>query len=175
MIQNNAATSLTDARTNKIVDLKDDLQAFRDLGFVYTGWTFNLSANSAVNVNWKNNLTPNGVNPWRTGVTYVIDDFVFGTDSKIYKSLINSNTGNNPVPTPGSNWVEYTNIPDRFKFYDLTHIQRDFTDNAGFTLFAGTFLKEEDRIMVLYNSYRGQIAACTTVAEVDAITISFAP
>jgi len=123
MIQDNPAKATADAKANKVVELKDDLKTFRDLGFVDSGWTFNLSEQSANYVKAKNDAT------W---------------------------TGD-----------------DRYKYSDTGYVQRDFTDNTGFDTFSQNITAEEDRIMVLYNNYRASINACDTVAEVDAITISF--
>jgi len=123
MIQNNPTIALADAKANKVIELKADLQTFRDLGFVDNGWTFNLSEQSANYVKAKNDAT------WSGG--------------------------------------------DRYKYSDKAYIQRNFTDNAGFDPFAQNITAEEDRIMVIYNNYRLEIKDCTTVAEVDAINISF--
>jgi hypothetical protein len=64
-------------------------------------------------------------------------------------------------------------MPDRYKYFDMSNTQRDFTDASGFTAFKDAIFTEKDRIMVKYNNYKSQINACSTVAEVDAITISF--
>jgi len=68
--------------------------------------------------------------------------------------------------------------PDRYKFYDFTEDPKDavlvnFTDLAGFTTFSEAVQDEKDRVMVKYNAYKVQIAACVTVAEVNAIVIDF--
>jgi len=70
---------------------------------------------------------------------------------------------------------EDTTGANRYKYSDIAYTQRDFTDNPGFNGFSQSINDEEDRIMVLYNNYRLQIEDASTVAAVDAITISFAP
>lgn len=62
---------------------------------------------------------------------------------------------------------------NKYKFYDVGGIQRDFTDAPGFQGFSDGICDEDERLMELFNNYIGQIAACTTVAEVDAITIDY--
>lgn len=62
----------------------------------------------------------------------------------------------------------------KYKFWDKSYIERDFTDSTGFDAFSLAINEEEERLMELYNSYRNQITACTTIAQLDAIVISFA-
>lgn len=64
-------------------------------------------------------------------------------------------------------------MPDRFKFCDNANVLVDFTDAGGFIAFVEAVLAEKDRVMVKYNAYKIQIAACITVAEVENIIIDF--
>jgi len=64
---------------------------------------------------------------------------------------------------------------NKYYFYDMSYIKRYFTDAPGFGNFSKAIQEEEERIMEKYNSYRYQINVATTIAEVDAITISFNP
>lgn len=65
-------------------------------------------------------------------------------------------------------------MTDRYKFCDIDHVLINFTDAAGFTVFLEAIFTEKDRVMVKYNAYKIQIAACADIAEVDAIVIDFA-
>jgi len=62
---------------------------------------------------------------------------------------------------------------NKYKFYDEGGTQRNFTDATGFSTFRADINEEDERIMELWNSYKGQIAACTTITEVDAITLDY--
>lgn len=66
---------------------------------------------------------------------------------------------------------------NKSKFYDIAvpRVQRDFVDDTGFDGFTDGINEEEERIMEKYNEYGEQIEEAATVAEVDAITISYAP
>lgn len=66
---------------------------------------------------------------------------------------------------------------NKSKFYDIAvpRVFRDFEDDTGFDGFVDNINEEEERIMEKYNEYGEQIEETTTVAEVDAITISYAP
>lgn len=66
---------------------------------------------------------------------------------------------------------------NKSKFYDIAvpRVQRDFVDDAGFDGFVNGINEEEERIVEKENGYGEQIEEATTVAEVDAITISYAP
>jgi hypothetical protein len=115
---------LENAKTDKTAELKEVLDAFSDAGFLYSGNTFDLSQDGALNLGIKKRLS-------------------------------------------GS-------APNKFKFFDISHVKIDFTDQAGFDAFTEALSDERDRIMVKYNDYRKQIDDCTTVAQVDAIVIDFA-
>jgi len=95
------------------------------------------------------------------GLGFVYTSWTFNLSER---SALYAKSKNDSEDTTGS---------DRYKYSDINYVQRDFTDNTGFNGFSQAMTDEEDRIMVLYNNYRGQIAACTTIAQVDAITISF--
>lgn len=123
---------LDQARIDKVIELKNSLQTWRDAGFAYTGSlpdpaTFNLSENSARYADVKSSRRLGGVN--------------------------------------------------KSKFYDIAvpRVQRDFVDDTGFDAFVDAINEEEERLMEKYNEYGEQIEEATTVAEVDAITITFAP
>lgn len=66
---------------------------------------------------------------------------------------------------------------NKSKFYDIAvpRVQRDFGDDTGFDGFTDGINEEEERIVEKENEYGEQIEEATTVAEVDAITISYAP
>jgi len=64
--------------------------------------------------------------------------------------------------------------PNRFKFCDTSNAPVDFTDEAGIDALIQSIMAEKDRIMFSkYNPYKVSINACSTVAEVEAITIDF--
>jgi len=65
--------------------------------------------------------------------------------------------------------------PARYKYSDITYIQRDFVDNFGFDGFAEAIEAVEDDLMVRYNNYRKAIGDCTTIAQVNALTFNFVP
>jgi len=135
MIQDNPTIATADAKANKVIDLKDDLQTFRDLGFTFQGIltapaTFNLSETSARYADVKSTRRLGGAN--------------------------------------------------KSKFYDkgtltITRVFHNFVDDTGFDAFVDAINEEEERIMEKYNEYRIEINEATTVAAVDAITISFTP
>ena len=62
---------------------------------------------------------------------------------------------------------------DRYKFCNMDHVLVDFGDAVGFLAFLEAIFSEKDRVMVKYNAYKVEIAACLTVAAVDAIVIDF--
>lgn len=62
---------------------------------------------------------------------------------------------------------------DKYKYYNMSDVQIDFTDEAGWALFFNGITQERDRLMRVFCAYIAQINACTTVAAVDAIVISF--
>lgn len=65
------------------------------------------------------NVTPaTGPLAWDPGATYASGQQVTGSDSFIYTSAINSNTGNNPVGDSGAHWTN-TGIPNAWALTDL--------------------------------------------------------
>lgn len=64
-------------------------------------------------------------------------------------------------------------MSDRYKFCDMDHILVDFGDASVFVAFLEALFAEKDRVMVKDNAYKVAIAACETVAAVDAIVIDF--
>jgi hypothetical protein len=55
---------------------------------------------------------------WASGTTYSIGDKVILVSThKIYESLVNSNTGNNPATDDGTNWLEIS-ATNRWKAFD---------------------------------------------------------
>lgn len=126
------AYDLEVAQDAKMTESESSLQAWRDMGFTYTGSlpgpaTFNLSENSARYADVKSSRRLGGVN--------------------------------------------------KSKFYDMAvpRVQRDFVDDTGFDGFVDAINEEEERIVEKENGYGEQIEEATTVAEVDAITINYAP
>ncbi len=119
---------LEKAKESKIVELKNKLEVFRNAGFVYNTWTFDLSENSARYVAAK-------------------QAYALGGGSK-------------------------------YKFWDkgtteTARVERHFIDTSGFGVFTSAINEEEERLMKLYNSYRADITAAATIAEVDAIIINY--
>lgn len=64
-------------------------------------------------------------------------------------------------------------MSDRYKFCDMNHVLVNFVDASGFVAFLESVFAEKDRVMVKDNAYKVEIAACETVAAVDAIVIDF--
>jgi len=52
-----------------------------------------------------------GASDWDSGTTYNKNDAVIGSDGSTYRSLVDNNTGNDPVLGDGSNWKNLTVDP----------------------------------------------------------------
>lgn len=169
---------LEQAKKDKVIELKSVLHDFMITGYEYTG---NIVCAA-----------------WDSQTTYDLYELVLGSDSKNYKSLIADNQGNDPISSP-EEWEEFYPVfkfdnagilnvrikdgldpgaPDRYKFYDKGctngfRNQINFGDSTNWNNFAKDIEEEEDRVMKKYNDYRSQIALCTTIQQVDDITINF--
>ena len=110
---------LKQAKKDGINVLKEKLSLFRDLGFVYNGWTFSLDTMSAMYVKNKADQATGGI--------------------------------------------------DKYKYYDLEGVQRNFENVSGFSLFKVEINEEDNRIMELYNKYKGEINTALTPEAVDTI------
>ncbi len=80
----------------------------------------------------------NGASPWNSGATYNEGDRVVGSDGKIYRSIVPSNTGNDPTSSPSS-WI-VTSL--------VSHVKRDIV------LFLGGGAKPADSLDVSDRSWR---------------------
>jgi len=65
------------------------------------------------------NVTEDDYAEWASGTTYADGDrvIVIGDTHKVYESLVNSNTGNDPTTDDGSNWLEL-GATNRWKAFD---------------------------------------------------------
>jgi len=65
------------------------------------------------------NVTEDDYAEWSSGTTYNTGDrvIVIGTTHKVYESLIDSNTGNDPTTDDGTNWLEL-GATNRWKAFD---------------------------------------------------------
>jgi len=69
------------------------------------------------------NITENDYSEWLVGTTYAVDAYVIIATTtpnihKIYKSVQNSNTGNDPVTDDGSTWWTDYGATNRHKMFD---------------------------------------------------------
>lgn len=160
---------LEQAKTDKIEELTTDLSAFQLAGYEYTG-----------------DIT---CAAWSSATTYDLHDLVLATDTKNYRSIQDSNLDHEP---PNATWweefkpdfktdnccmVDLPTVTD-YEFYckaqsDGFRIKVDFGNSTNWDAFVVAIYAERDRIMKKYNDYQTQIAECTTVAQVNAITIDF--
>ncbi len=62
---------------------------------------------------------------------------------------------------------------DRYKYYDITDVQRDFTDAAGWDAFFDTIIPEKDWIMRYYCATKKEINDAADMTALDAIIIDF--
>jgi len=62
---------------------------------------------------------------------------------------------------------------DRYKYYDVTDVQRDFADASGWDAFFEAIIPEKDRVMRYYCATKKEINDAATVAAVNAIDIDF--
>ena len=61
-----------------------------------------------------------GIPEWNTNQEYHINSITIGTDGNLYKSITNSNSGNDPVTDGGVNWDDIAGVND---FVNLTTAQ----------------------------------------------------
>lgn len=168
---------LVQAKNDKILELKGDLNDFMVAGYEDTGDIVCAA--------------------WDSGTTYALHDLVLATDTKNYRSIQADNLNHEP---PDVTWWEEFNpvfkfdncsminltakcdldagATDRYKFYDKGYDdgfrnQINFGDSTKWDAFAEALRVEEDRVMRKYNDYRSQIAQCSTTAQVEAISIDF--
>ena len=172
------ADALEKAKGDKVNELLSARDAFLDTGYEYQGEI----------------VCP----AWNEETAYSLDDLVQASDEKNYHSLAGDNLAHDPISSP-EYWEEFLpafkmndatllNVdskckldplsPDRYKFYckcepDGHRHLIDFGDAEKWPAFVKPFLAEQDRVMRKYNDYRNLITACSTVAEVDEITIDF--
>jgi len=66
-----------------------------------------------------------------------------------------------------------SSIPDRYCFCTVAGVSHDFGDEEAFLVFKKALLGERNRIVRKYIAYKVKINACSTVAEIDDITINF--
>jgi len=163
---------LTEAKDAKVIELKDDLNAFEKAGYTYTG-----------------NIT---CIAWNSGATYARKDLSLATDGKNYKSKADSNLNNEPPDATW--WAVYNPVfktndrttnniiladrtpvtdPNKYIFGAKGNIKIDFDNATDWDSFFNNIVCEKNRIMRKNDEYEDQIDLCTTIAEVDAITISF--
>jgi len=169
---------LSEAKSAKVQELLSEREAFLVAGYEYQG---------AI-------VCP----AWDGETTYNIDALVQGSDAKNYHSLVADNLNHDPVSSP-EYWEEFfpafkmddvtvlnidskckleSTAVNRYKFYCKCEVdghrhQINFGDSEKWSVFVKSFLSEQDRVMRKYNDYRNQIAACATVAEVEAVVIDF--
>ena len=129
---------------------------------------------------------------WTAVDTYMKDDLVLASDGKNYKSLKADNLDHEPPDAEW--WAEFCPVfktddrttlnillqssraseaAERYLFRDKDRIKIDFADDAKWDAFAADMNDEKNRIMAKYNDYCEEIKLCSTVAEVEAISIDF--
>jgi hypothetical protein len=160
---------LEQAKLDKIEELKIDLQTFQIAGYEYAGDIVCAA--------------------WDSETTYDLHDLVLATDTKNYRSIQASNLNHEP---PNAAWweefkpvfktddcclVDLPVVTDD-EFYckaqsDGHRIKVNFGNSTNWNAFIAAMHTERDRIMKKYNAYQTQIADCSTVAEVEAISIDF--
>lgn len=126
---------------------------------------------------------------WDVATTYDADDYVIviGTTHKVYKSVVGSNLGNDPITDDGSNWTEQS-ATNRWKAFDQkisdlveqnSSIQYVFDSVGlvdGFVLFG---LEAETATLTVVNDsvevYNETLDLVDTDSVVDGYTYDFEP
>jgi len=160
---------LEQAKENKVKELKGDLNNFMIAGYEYTGDIV--------------------CDAWDSETTYAKHDLVLAADTENYRSIQAGNLNHEP---PNATWweefipvfkindgclVDLPVVTDN-EFYckaqsDGYRIIVNFGDSTNWNAFLAAMYTERDRIMKKYNDYQTQIAECTTIQQVDDITINF--
>ena len=186
---------LVEAKTIKINELKNALDNFCEAGYVYSGNTFALCDQFVINMNLKENLLSyesDGISAVGATNKYILPSghkqhFYAGQVINVSNCGVGANNGVKNVTAFSVNDLTVAeNLSDeaagedidfsannRYKFYDIDNVQVVFLTTCGFDNFKESIFQEKDRIMVKYNDYKAQITACTTIAQIDAITINF--
>lgn len=187
---------LANAKIVKVEELDQAKINFCDAGLLYSGDTFSLSDNSTQNMVLKNNVLgyeSNSVSVLAATKSYNLPQghgLGFNPGQTVYVLGFTdaANNGAKTVDHLEDNYLLVTDTladeaagddisisnDERYKYYDVDEVQVDFSDGAGWNDFFAAMMNEKDRIMRYYCTTKKQIADCTTVAQVDAITIDFA-
>lgn len=190
------ADLLDKAKLAKIEVLGNAKTAFCGTGLLYDGNTFCLSDTSTNNIVLKENNTnfnSDNISAYTSGVNcYVLPQ---NHGIKVYVGQTIHISGFDEAANNGAKTVDflediYLNIvealtdeavgddicicsTDRYKYYDTSEVQVDFSDCAAWNGFFAAMMEEKDRIMRYYCSKKAEINAATDMETLDAITIDF--
>lgn len=188
---------LAQAKSNKIAVLDTAKSNFCETGFLYSGDYFPLPSESIKDILVKDNLLSyesDDVSAMAATSAYILPAGAGQTIKTNPGQLITvsgfTTGGNNGVKTvyqlDGDFIVIDETLTDeavgddivicdanRFIYHDVDDVQVDFATKAAWDTFFSAIMGENDRIMIYDCTTKKSINDCTTVGQVDAITIDF--